>query len=214
MSDDNVTPNNSNAETPVTPQGQSMGDNGNLLTQDEVNKLLGQRAKRAQEATLNSILGELGVDSLDSIKTLLQDAKAKREAEMSEVEKIQQAQDKAKREAEEYRQKYEALQAQRIADKRNDVIKAALQKAGGQDLDNLLILINVNNSTAMDSIFDGETVSNDKELAKLVSQAQTDFARFFVTANAGSPSNAGGTPPSSQQRVDAALKLVKRQHGI
>lgn len=97
-------------QTPAAPQAGATTDNGSggdgstgsparTFTQAEVDALLGERAKRATEASTKKLLETLGVTDLDAAKKTLEEAEKLRQAQMSELEKAQKAAEKAQAEA-------------------------------------------------------------------------------------------------------------------
>ena len=76
---------------PETSQGEHEGQNTSdkTFSQSDVDRIVGERAKRAAEAERKRFLEDLGIDDFDSIKTLLTAEQQRKEAEMSEVEKLQ-----------------------------------------------------------------------------------------------------------------------------
>lgn len=81
---------------------ESEGDNsqeketrtgGGELTQEQVNELLGKTRKEASDRAVKKVLEELGVDKLDAVKQILKTHKDREDAEKSELEKLQAAND-------------------------------------------------------------------------------------------------------------------------
>lgn len=99
--------------TPPASGGQQPPADPPKFTQADVDRLLGDRAKRAEESTQKQILEALGVSSLDDLKKIKEDADKARKSQMSELEKAQN----------------EAKEAQAKIDKANADREAALQQA-------------------------------------------------------------------------------------
>lgn len=66
------------------------------FTQEDMDRVAGERARRAEEATQKKLLESLGVKDPDEAKKLLEDARKAREQQMSDL-------DKAKAEAEQFK---------------------------------------------------------------------------------------------------------------
>lgn len=78
------------------------------FTQADVDRIVGERAQRAAEAAVAKLLGDLGVKDAAEVKTALDEAKALRDAQMSEL-------DKAKKEAEANKTKAEQAEKDKAA---------------------------------------------------------------------------------------------------
>ena len=78
-------------ETTTQTAAETAGDESqeNLLTQDEVNRIVSERARRAAQSERASLLEELGLDSVDDLKKTVTAYREKQQAEMSELEKAQ-----------------------------------------------------------------------------------------------------------------------------
>lgn len=98
-------------QTPAEPTGNGSGgagstgspaatDAGRTFTQAEVDAMLGDRAKRASEASMKKMLEALGVSDLDTAKATLAEAEKLRQSQMSELEKAQKTAEKLQAELE------------------------------------------------------------------------------------------------------------------
>lgn len=194
-------------EVPVTSQGKDEGQG--TFTQADVDRIVGERAKRAQETARKALLEDLGLSDVDSLKSLVEDARKRKEADMTEAEKARAELEKAQAKIQEAQAELARMKAQQIESARASTIKRALQSSGAQDVDELHILINAQKSDALNAIFsDGGTDADDAKLQAFVKQAQSDYARYFASAGAGSPSNAGGISPTSKAK---ALQEAQRE---
>ncbi len=79
------TPPGNGGQTPPTPPADPP-----KFTQADVDRLLGDRAKRAEEATQAKILESVGVKSLDDLKKIKEDADKARAAQLNDLQKAQQ----------------------------------------------------------------------------------------------------------------------------
>lgn len=217
MNTDEPTATPPDAPTPTQPdtsQGDNEGASEPTFTQAELDKIVGERAKRAKESTQSQILEQLGVDSLDSIKALLDEAKKRKEAEMSEVEKALATADKERAEKEAAKQQLADLQAQIIANKRENAFKDAIRKSGGSSEDDLYILVQAKMKDELSGAFDDNGVADDKQLEALVKQVQSAYGNYFATSGAGSPSVSGGQVPTSiTEATKAAEKDIQKKFG-
>lgn len=60
-----------------------------VLSQEQVNALVGQARVKGKETAVKELLGELGVENVEALKQTLEAQKAARLAQMSEVERLQ-----------------------------------------------------------------------------------------------------------------------------
>lgn len=79
--------------------GGGEGGNGNgdgkqpetkTFTQADVDRIVGERAKRAEESAIGSLLKDLGFEKPDDLKALVGEARKKQDAEKSELQKAQE----------------------------------------------------------------------------------------------------------------------------
>lgn len=136
MGDETQVEGTESTETPPESGGESQE---RRFTQEEVNRMMGDRAKRAADSALSGLLGELGVESTDALKQVITDHQKRTEAEKTELQKAQDALAEAQRNA-------TAAQAERDgAIIRNAVLVEAAKQGIPQDrLEAALRLIDLN----------------------------------------------------------------------
>lgn len=83
--------------------GEGEGGNGNgdgqkpedkaakTFTQADVDRIVGERAKRAEESAIAALLKDIGFEKADDLKAMIKAAKARDDAEKSELQKAQDA---------------------------------------------------------------------------------------------------------------------------
>ena len=87
-------------DTDTSPETD--GNTGGLqLTQEELDQMMGERARRAERSAKKSLLEALGFDDEDEAAEAVKAYRKKREAEMSELEKAQAKLEKLKAEKQE-----------------------------------------------------------------------------------------------------------------
>lgn len=107
--------NQSNQNTPN--QDANGGGNGNqqqdrTFTQAELDAILSDRLKRAQDSTQKTFLTSLGVESLDDVKTALSEFQKLKDSQLSEAEKLQKELDTQRAAAEKARTEADTAIAQ------------------------------------------------------------------------------------------------------
>lgn len=213
MAEDNGTtqPNTPN-EVPDTTQGNKVGDATATFTQADVDRIVGERAKRASESAKRALLEELGIEDANKLKDILSDYRSMREAEMTEAEKAKAEADKIRQEAEALRQQLENVKQQQIQSQRASVLKSKLQASGGQDVDELFIIVEAKYSTDIAELFGDGVDASEAQLKAFIQKVQQEHGRYFASAGAGSPSNAGGQIPSSKAKAiqEAEKKIAQK----
>lgn len=200
--------------TPDTSQGNTEGNDERTFTQADVDRLLGERAKRAKDSAQSTFLETLGVDDLESAKALLADAKKRQEAEMSEVEKALAQADKERKRADDLAAQLEATKQAQINQRRESAFKSALRNAGASNEDDLTILVHAKMGSELASAFNDDGSPIDNQLSALIKQVQSNYSTYFATAGAGNPSMAGGTPPTDKNVKDEEIrKQLKSTRG-
>lgn len=180
---------------PANPPGQQQGEGEQRFTQADVDKIVGERAKRAAEAAVNKLLADLGYDSPDTLKKDTAEARKRREAEMSEVEKAQREVDEARKQAEAFKTQMEQERQQRITDRRNSAIEAAAQRARAEAPRDVLLWAQEYARDTLAKTINEDGSINDKEVAALIDACREQRKGWFTGSAPGSPSNADGKLP-------------------
>jgi hypothetical protein len=208
---------NTPQDTPDTSPGNTEGNTSGetLFTQADLDRIVGDRAKRAAEAAQNKLLEALGVEALDDAKSMLSAHRERQQAEMTEAEKKQAEIEKLQQKLAEVQAQAERERTERLNNDRNRVIERALRDGGGQDVDQLRIILQAQKADAMTGLFEDGTVTPEGDrLTAFVKQVQSDYPRYFATAGAGAPSVGGGVAPISRQAaVEDVQKAIKKRHG-
>ena len=81
-------------QTPAETGGNESQEQETTFTQSELDKIVGERARRAEKAAQKALLEGLGLDSVDDLKKTVNAYRKKQEAEMSELDKANAKLDK------------------------------------------------------------------------------------------------------------------------
>jgi len=84
---------------PAPPPNANGAGEEKKFSQDELDSIVGERAKRASEGAVKKLLESLGVGSADDLKTALESLKKIEDASKSELDKAKADADKAKADA-------------------------------------------------------------------------------------------------------------------
>jgi hypothetical protein len=213
MSDIDTTKETVTTTPAITDTEQLETKTGQFFTQDDVNRLVGKTRKEAREAAKSALLEELGIDDLSSLRTTLQEAKERKEAELTDAQRLEKQLEAERERAKTLEADMQRLKDQQVASKREAAFKQAVTNAGGQDVNRLFILVNAEKGEDFTALFADDGTIDDKSMDAFIKQVQADYSNYFATAGAGSPSNAGGIAPSSQTNQKDLEKELKRKFG-
>jgi alanyl-tRNA synthetase len=183
------------------------------FTQADVDRIVGERAKRAQEAAINKMLTELGFERPDDLKALVTDAKKRKDAEMSELEKAQVAIDAANKKAKEAEDRYQQAQQEMLNRERKQAFLKATRDSGGSNPDDLFILVQAKHQSEFVSVFGDDAIPDESKMKTFMKQVQSSFPAYFGTSGAGSPSNSNGVAPTSQQETEKTVQQMTAKFG-
>lgn len=107
---DQQQPENENANGGGSGDGQKP-TNQNTFTQEQLDAILKDRLERATKKTRDEILGELGIEDLETAKQTMTEAQKAREAQMSELEKANARIEKLEAQAQAAQHEAEATRA-------------------------------------------------------------------------------------------------------
>lgn len=200
------TPDSNPTPPPATPQGNPGGQS---TGQEEIIQFtpaqLKARLERDWQTENSRFLAEIGVDSREALKALLADAKARKDAEMSEVEKLQAQLQSEQAKAKKAQDDYEALRLQRIADSRDSLIKELAKDAGAVDVEDVLLNMQ-KDSDALAKMVNEDGTPNKKAIESAINAVKAAKAHLFSAQVPGVPSNKGGTPPKPDATALEAAK--------
>lgn len=203
-------------QDPITqkPETPDAGANSGTLTQDQVNQIVADRVKRAEEATVKKLLDGLGVQSADEIKSILEAKKAADEANKTELEKAASkattAEAKLKQAEADHATKLEQMQkrildseikqlaGRAITDKDGKVTRAAFRPEALEDILLLLDRTAIEDKEGSYTGIDKALESLAKAKPYLLSDGQTS------PAQKGTPKPGERKPAPQQQQASAA----------
>lgn len=210
MSDANDTERQEPTGTAPESSGHEM-----TFTQADIDRIAGERAKRAAEAAATKLLAKLGVEDADTAAALLAEYRQRKEADMSEAEKATAAIDAARKEAEALKAALEVERKQRIADKRDNALAQALASAQAIDADDVVLWLQRNAQDAVSALVQNDGTIDPDGVTALVAKARSERPHFFRPGGPGSPSNKGGEVPQAPLSAKAQLAAqLAAQHGF
>jgi multidrug efflux pump subunit AcrA (membrane-fusion protein) len=188
--------------TPPAPNGGN-GEPEKKFSQAEVEAMIKDRIDRRDNSERKKLLEKLGIDDEDADAELLKAAKAKREADKTEVERLAGETAKETKRADELQAQLDTMKAERLLEKRDGALKDALtalniKKDRAQAA---LSLLRVEQAAALAAAVDAEGNVSEKALTKLAEDAKKAYPEWFGGAGVGSPSNAGGRASTGKANV-------------
>lgn len=187
---DNTTPVTPKPETPDTAPGTQ--DAGKTFSQDDVNRIVGERAKRAEESARNELLKSLGFESADDLAALVKDAKERKESEMSELDKLKNQLEKERNEREQLKALAEKERLARLNDKRITAIIAGAK--GAADAQDVVTWAQLSASDQFSAVLDADGNIDEKAVKTVVDACRKAKPHYFSGTGPGSPSNKDGKP--------------------
>lgn len=185
------------------------------FTQADMDRIAGERAKRAAEAATNKLLEKLGVQDVSAAAELLAKYRQREAADMSEAEKAAAAIEAARKDAAEARSALDAERQQRIADKRDNALAQALASAQAIDADDVVTWLQKNAADAVSALVQDNGAIDPDGITALVARARSERPHFFRPGGPGSPSNKGGEVPTVPMSDKARLAAqIAAQHGF
>lgn len=200
---------------PVTPPAKTNLPEGQTtpppateakFTQADVDRLVGERAVRAKEAAHKELLESLGVEDIEAAKKTIADAKAKAEADLTEIQKANKALEDANKKAEGYEAQIKVMLAKQKLDHRDSKIREAAQTEKAKYPADTISWAEREAKTELDALMAEDGTIDDKAVKALVQAHKKARPELFLGGGVGSPSNTGGTPPSpDKKRIEEAL---------
>lgn len=210
-------PNDPGQTAPTTPPAQETTPGGQSdtrsFTQAELDKMFADRAKQAEKSAEAKFLKALGVDNLDSLKTLLKEANTLKQAQMSETEKLQAAADGAAKRAAELEA---ALNAERQARLESTRDAAILEAAKGAEIPaDVIVWAKAHAAEDLAKTLNDDGTINTGAVKALAEKCRKERPGWFTAGGPGSPSNAGGKLPDrtkdqKQRGLNTTMSAIKR----
>lgn len=198
-----TTTENGGGKTP----GSEAGDK-KTFTQDEVNAIVGERAKRSAEAAVNKLLESIGVKSPDELKTSLEAARKIEEANLSDSQKRDKELAKMKADHEAAQLELQKERDARKQEKLDTAIVAAAK--GAHDPADIVRLLRDEHTDALTKAMNTDGVIDPKILTDLIADLRKKKGYLFGGQTPGSPSNNGGKAPEPDAKMKEQAKLNLR----
>lgn len=218
-SSDAIPPADSSKATETAPEEPKKGSR--TFTQDEVSKLTAeekrQGKKEGEQTAITTLLARLKkegveVENIDNIAALLVEDKKRRDAQLSETERLQKTLEKEQAEKQVALEALTKIEAQTRLDRRDTAVKAALNRAKVREEDVEDVLVLMEKRGLLTELLDKEGVVNSKAVEEAVTKFKKDKSNYFLPGGAGSRSNADGKIPSAKTNRERAVQREKRRN--
>lgn len=178
------------------------------FTQEDMDRVAGNRAKEAAAAAVKKLLKDLGVDpedakALDTVKGKLTAAEAAEKAAMTKEQLLQQERDAALKERDEMKSLADKERLERQIDRRDTTVKAALSdpKLHCKSPDKVFKLLKADHQSELDALLKDDGTVDEAKLKTFVDLGKKENAEYFTGGNPGIPSNQGGRPAAAGNEV-------------
>jgi len=170
---------------------------GERFTQDDVNRIVAERARRASESAIKGLLEAAGLGSADELKSLVEETRKAKEAELSQSERLQKQIDALEQRAKAAEDALKEAEAKRRRDAAENALRVAASDA--YDASEVVLLIRATKATEVDAILSEDGSPDEKRARALVDALKKEKAHLFKGAAPGSPSNADGKPRTTPE---------------
>lgn len=190
--------------------GGSSTETTPVLTQEQVNALVGQARTQGREKALSEYASEHGFTDVNALAQALKDFTAAQEAQKTEAQKKDDQLAKMSDEIKDLKAQVVQANERLIAERRDNAIRAAASKAGAVDSSDVILWAGANVKDKLEACADKDGNVVEAGIAALIDHVKKQRPAWFAPQKTtpqtpGSPSNStdGGAPG------DAAAALAK-----
>lgn len=187
---------NATANAPEN-SGQGQSGQAKAFTQEQLDAIIGERAKRASEAALKGLFEKLGVKDDQELDAMVKAKRDRDNAEKSDLQKTQEAAAELQAKLEAAEQRAAAAEAQRIADRVDARIAAIAGKQRAQYPDDVVEYLRKSYRDELAKAVKDDGAVDEKALETLIGKVKADRPNWFSSGDPGSPSNSGGRNPQA-----------------
>ena len=181
-------------------------DEEKKFTQSDMNILMGKTRKEARERAHADLLKDTGLEDVELLKTLAKEAKAKKEAEQSEADRLKAQIEREKKQREETEAALLAERQARLMDKRDAALRDLAKEARAPE--DVILWAEANAADALGSAVTEDGQIDTKALQAIVEQCKKARPHWFGADSAGTPSNTGGRAASPGKDREKILERL------
>lgn len=201
------------APAPDTAPGQQSGQQPATFTQEQLDKIIGERLKRAEEGWSKKSLETLGVDSFETLSKLVQGEKQRIEGEKGELQKIQERLAAAEKLAADSLARATKAEEEKLLERRDQQIEKALGEARSKKANDVLTLLTAKQPELVKAVMKADGTVDKEALTKLVEAAKKAYPEMFGGSGPGSPSNSGGHVPDPEDKKAREENFKRARRG-
>ena len=194
---DNENPQGSEPTTPSVKTG-AQDTPEPTFTQADLDRIVKERLSRERQTYESKLKERYSVDDLSEVDKLLDEQRKRKEAELSEAEKVQAELVKVQEQLKAQQETNTTLLQQMRDDKRDGDLRSKLDNA--HNIDTALRELKAHSGDKLDSLWSEDNVFNGKAAEQVIAVFQQENGYLFKSSNPGSPSNSGGRPPQPDQK--------------
>lgn len=195
-------------KTPQTGDQDDGGDGGETVHKIPQSKL-DERLERARNEAVNKALKELGVDSLDALKGIVESETARRRGEMSDLERATKDLEKVTSERDDWKGKFEALQESVKTERLESAIVTAAQ--GASVPRDVIVWAREYAPDDLAAVMDKDGKVDDAKVKALVGKCKKDRPHWFGGKGPGVPSNSDGHTAGTAEEVKKVERVAIAQ---
>jgi acyl carrier protein len=191
----------------VTTTPEAAKPEANKDIQAQLDAVAANVRKETAATTTNKFLKDLGVDSIEALKQVLQ---AKKEADDAKLDAEQKALKKIadlEKERDEIKRERDEANATRIADRVNGTLEAVARTAKVQHPEDVVKYIRENLADELAKAVGDDGKFADKAAEKLVESVKKARPNWFAVSGPGSLSNRDGRPMQPENKVVLKSKV-------
>lgn len=188
-------------DTDANPGGQQGGGDKLPKSQEELDRLIGERAKRAETSAINALLQKLGLSKVEELETVVTTQRQAAEKEKTELQKAQEAARRAEKERDDLRAQWERDRVDRVIEREARTLGFAETA-----LEDAAILVDRSLITA-----DGDKISGVKEALEALLKAKPHLKGQAAPAAPDLDANKGkGSAPTQKSKEEREAELKRR----
>jgi hypothetical protein len=191
--------------TSTAQEGQNQS--AKTYTQAELDLMMGERAKRAQDSATKKLLSALGLTSeaeIDALKATIAEAQTLKKSQMTEVEKAQAERDSIIKERDTLKSQLEQQAAMIREREIQSAVKTAVATMRANDFDAIYLWAEKYHAESLKAVIGDDGKVDAKALERLLEAVKKDKPTYFVAVVnvPGSQSNANGHVNPQNQKFD------------
>lgn len=179
--------------------------------QDAVNVMVGTARKEGREVAMKDLLAELEVPSKDDLQSLVTDHRARKEAALSDMEKLQQQLDQSQTTGQQLASQVSVLEAQSLQSKLEHAALKAIHDAGANQPPDVLVLLKDNEKWS--GLLSDDGAIDTSAVQAAVAAFKEERPHYFVLAPGKPiPPNLNATDGARQVSNASSEDAAKRKY--